>query len=174
MFITEEQNIKNRKELQNELRNFVTNGLRTTKDLHDSIHYVEIMRSVLKSKLPNEKKNLVNTGTSTFPNYYKSKDTPIWIIGFLGSVWYDLKTDDGIKYRIHFLQKEGERPIFHITREYDSDEEYYNEQQQNYLKSINVRTPLQSSKTQGRNEKCNCGSGKKYKKCCMRKQIINI
>ena len=127
MFITEEQNISNRKVLQNELRNFVTKGLRTTKDLHDSIHYVEIMRSILDSILPNEKKKLINTGTSSFPNYYKSKDTPIWIIGFLGSVWYDLETDDGIKYRIHFLQNDGERPIFHITREYDSEEEYYRE-----------------------------------------------
>ena len=27
-----------------------------------------------------------------------------------------------------------------------------------------------NSKQQGRNEKCNCGSGLKYKKCCINKQ----
>jgi|TARA_Y100000310_G_scaffold215069_1_gene216045 uncharacterized protein YchJ len=32
-----------------------------------------------------------------------------------------------------------------------------------------VRLPQQSTKTQGRNDPCNCGSGKKYKKCCLNK-----
>lgn len=32
------------------------------------------------------------------------------------------------------------------------------------------RTPIQhTTKTQGRNEPCACGSGKKYKKCCLGK-----
>jgi len=29
-------------------------------------------------------------------------------------------------------------------------------------------TPLPKSKIIGRNKKCHCGSGKKYKQCCMR------
>ncbi|MEW6521397.1 MAG: SEC-C metal-binding domain-containing protein [Thermodesulfobacteriota bacterium] len=34
-------------------------------------------------------------------------------------------------------------------------------------KSINFQTVVRKSKKIGRNEKCPCGSGKKYKKCCL-------
>lgn len=30
--------------------------------------------------------------------------------------------------------------------------------------------PKESGKRQGRNDKCQCGSGKKYKKCCLMKK----
>ena len=34
-------------------------------------------------------------------------------------------------------------------------------------KSVNFKTMTRKSKKIGRNEKCPCGSGKKYKKCCL-------
>jgi len=35
---------------------------------------------------------------------------------------------------------------------------------------INFTPELRQSKKVGRNEKCPCGSGKKYKKCCLKQE----
>jgi hypothetical protein len=35
------------------------------------------------------------------------------------------------------------------------------------LSKTDLRVPIQALRPQGRNELCNCGSGKKYKKCCL-------
>jgi uncharacterized protein YchJ len=35
-----------------------------------------------------------------------------------------------------------------------------------FPKPVRDRPDLMPKKEQGRNEKCNCGSGKKYKHCC--------
>lgn len=42
----------------------------------------------------------------------------------------------------------------------------YNKSEMNNLKK-EIRQLLLPKKQQGRNEKCNCGSGLKYKKCCL-------
>lgn len=34
--------------------------------------------------------------------------------------------------------------------------------------------PIKVSKTPGRNEKCPCGSGKKYKHCCIDKYVSDL
>jgi uncharacterized protein YchJ len=38
------------------------------------------------------------------------------------------------------------------------------------LKDYRLKQTLQARKKIGRNETCPCGSGKKYKKCCLHKQ----
>ena len=35
--------------------------------------------------------------------------------------------------------------------------------------SVQKKTPVRSTKKAGPNDPCPCGSGKKYKKCCMQK-----
>ena len=45
----------------------------------------------------------------------------------------------------------------------------YTKDEMNIL-SQEIRQLLLPKKQQGRNEKCNCGSGLKYKKCCINKQ----
>jgi len=44
----------------------------------------------------------------------------------------------------------------------------YSKSEMNIL-SQQIRQLLLPKKQQGRNEKCNCGSGLKYKKCCLNK-----
>ena len=41
-----------------------------------------------------------------------------------------------------------------------------NNQQSSFGDSQQLRQPIHSEKKIGRNDPCNCGSGKKYKKCC--------
>ena len=70
----------------------------------------EFIELINKSILPDEKNGLVNEGTSMFPNIYSIEDTPIWINGSMGSVWFDCKTKDGNFWRISL----EERKFFHI------------------------------------------------------------
>jgi preprotein translocase subunit SecA len=39
--------------------------------------------------------------------------------------------------------------------------------------SVQKKTPVRSTKKAGPNDPCPCGSGKKYKKCCMQKDKNN-
>ena len=70
----------------------------------------EFIELINKSILPDEKNGLVNKGTSMFPNIYSIEDTPIWINGSMGSVWFDCKTSDGNFWRISL----EERKFFHV------------------------------------------------------------
>jgi uncharacterized protein YchJ len=46
----------------------------------------------------------------------------------------------------------------------DNDEEYLEEEE--------FRAPARRGKKIGRNAPCPCGSGKKYKKCCLKKEGV--
>ena len=70
----------------------------------------ELIELINKSILPDENKGLVNKGTSMIPNIYSIEDTPIWIIGDMGSVWFDCKTSDGNFHRISLES----RKYFHV------------------------------------------------------------
>jgi hypothetical protein len=76
----------------------------------------EFIELINKSIIPDENKGLVNMGTSMIPNIYSMEDTPIWIIGDMGSVWFDCKTSDGDFWRISL----EERKFFHVE-----DLQYY-------------------------------------------------
>tara|TARA_R110000765_G_scaffold115891_1_gene208981 strand:- start:687 stop:869 length:183 start_codon:yes stop_codon:yes gene_type:complete len=56
--------------------------------------------------------------------------------------------------------------------EKDDKGAYYDTAQMNKLKQ-DIRQLLLPKKQQGRNEKCNCGSGLKHKKCCWNKDKHN-
>jgi hypothetical protein len=76
----------------------------------------EFIELINKSIIPDENKGLVNKGTSMIPNIYSMEDTPIWIIGDMGSVWFDCKTSDGDFWRITL----EDRKFFHVE-----DLQYY-------------------------------------------------
>ena len=51
-------------------------------------------------------------------------------------------------------------PIEHpLTKEID-------DYKRNRIQALKIQSTLVSNKSIGRNEPCNCGSGKKYKRCC--------
>lgn len=112
LFIDNKQNLHNRKLLQDHLNSFYSDGFRISKGLNDHKLKSELMRFILDSKLPNEKTGEVNGGTSMKPNIYKEGQSPIWIIGSLGSVWFDCKTSDGEFHRVHHIEYEKGKGIF--------------------------------------------------------------
>lgn len=114
-FIDDKQNLENRELLQNHLDSFWSVGLRISQGLKNHEFNSELMRFILDSKLPNEKTGEVNGGTSMNPNIYKEGQDPIWIIGSLGSVWFDCKTSDGEFHRIHHIEYEKGKGVFMET-----------------------------------------------------------
>mgnify|MGYP006943315289 CR=1 FL=1 len=120
LFIDNKQNLHNRKLLQDHLNSFYSDGFRISKGLNDHKFKSELMRFILDSKLPNEKTGEVNGGTSMKPNIYKEGQSPIWIIGSLGSVWFDCKTSDGEFHRIHHIEyKKGEGIFMETSLDYE-------------------------------------------------------
>lgn len=49
----------------------------------------------------------------------------------------------------------------------DDDESFYDEWEEEDFQNDFAQSPIFGNKEPGRNEPCPCGSGKKYKKCCM-------
>lgn len=87
-----------------------------------------------------------------------------WVCGDYESVLEDISEDINIetpKSYTNFLEvytdfKKSWNPAVDDTNFFDSKDDYFDE-------------PYISSKKVGRNEPCPCGSGKKYKKCCINK-----
>jgi len=81
-----------------------------TESITNHMNCDEFIELINKSILPDFKNGIVNEGTSMFPNIYSIEDTPIWIDGSMGSVWFDCKTTDGNFWRISL----EERKFFHV------------------------------------------------------------
>jgi hypothetical protein len=77
--------------------------------------------------------------------------------------WHDYKPD---RIRKHFQEKEEEEDHWG-EEEYDLEEEEYDEE--DFEEEPDVLPIRTEGKPVGRNDPCPCGSGKKYKKCCLKK-----
>ena len=80
----------------------------------------ELQEFIQNSLFPDEENGIENHGTSNFPNFYKGSDKPIWIIGNMGSVWFDCKTSEGNFYRISLRNDKSGKCGFHVE-----DSEYH-------------------------------------------------
>ena len=68
----------------------------------------------------------------------------------------------------HFSRENIER--LHLANYEEENDEFEDDYEDNDNFEAEVMKPLQKKKKIGRNEPCPCGSGKKYKKCCMGKE----
>ncbi|MDA9354207.1 hypothetical protein N9R07_03080 [Flavobacteriaceae bacterium] len=80
----------------------------------------ELQEFIQNSLFPDEENGIENHGTSNFPNFYKGSDKPIWIIGNMGSVWFDCKTSKGNFHRISLREYQSGVSGFHVE-----DSEYH-------------------------------------------------
>lgn len=109
-FVSGYQVLKNLKSLKKSLHLSKQGNGRYSDMIMKNSNRDEFIELINKSVIPDHKNGIVNTGTSMNPNIYLKEDTPIWIDGDMGSVWFDCKTSDGDFWRISL--KDGK--FFHV------------------------------------------------------------
>ncbi len=140
--------------------------------------YFEREKSVYQKILAEKTTELKGT-LSELATYYNM--SALEMVGFLDGINTSLKEEVNLEEVVEeteiFAEIEYEKLLFNMYKakaewlyELEEWEDIFDEEtrgriKREYYKSASVRV----EKTPGRNEPCPCGSGKKYKKCCLNK-----
>ncbi len=87
---------------------------------------------------------------------------------------YQIEGYDMFEEMIRSIQEDTIRHLFHVTVETDTQRKQVIKVTQTSGGEPEPQKPVVKKKTVGRNDPCPCGSGKKYKKCCMEKEQQNF
>jgi hypothetical protein len=103
---------------------------------------------------------------------YKNKLAGIGIAGNLEHVLNELNTPELFRYQTRKVSDIFSRyeEIISTWSGYTDTEQPILEEESSSYDILNQFTALKASKP-GRNDPCPCGSGKKYKKCCMHNEL---
>ncbi|HHY91066.1 MAG TPA: preprotein translocase subunit SecA [Clostridiales bacterium] len=87
---------------------------------------------------------------------------------------YQIEGYDMFEEMIRNIQEDTVRHLFHVTVETETQRKHVVKVTQTSGGEPEPQKPVVKKKTVGRNDPCPCGSGKKYKKCCMLKEQQNL
>ncbi len=82
---------------------------------------------------------------------------------------YQVEGFDMFEAMTRSIQEDTLRYLFHVTVETDTERKQVVKVTRTSGGEPEPQKPVVKKKTVGRNDPCPCGSGKKYKKCCMKK-----